>query len=190
MHPPKIARKCRFPSDENLMCNFNSGNGLTDPKSVSQDTKLILNVLEINKIWVKPFFFRPPSSSQPKNSFLARTVSFFGGFFKERYEIAQEDLLLQMRHVPNVSETSTLYSPPLLTTSFYDILKLNQKILTKKKVISKISVDSNFTFTRNFTFTSYAMHDYLYWHCSIDYCVKLKAYMYSMISNRALWKFW
>ena len=114
MHPPKIARKCRFPSDENLMCNFNSGNGLTDPKSVSQDTKLILNVFEINKIWVKPFFFRPPSSSQPKNSFLARTVSFFGRFFKERYEIAQEDLLLQMRHVPNVSETSTLYSPPLM----------------------------------------------------------------------------
>ena len=116
MHPPKIAPKCRFPGDKNLMCNFNSGNGLSDPKSVSQDMKLILKVFEINKIWVKPFFFRPPSSLQPRNSFLVRTVSFFGGFFKERYQIAQEDPLLQTRHVPtcNVSETSPLYSPPLL----------------------------------------------------------------------------
>ena len=100
------------------MCNLNSGNRLIDPKSVSQHIKLILKVFEINKIWVKPFFFRPPSSSQPKNSFLARTVSFVGGFFKERYQIAQEDLLLQTRHVPNVSETSPLYSPPLLLVIF------------------------------------------------------------------------
>ena len=114
MHPPKIDQKCRFPSDETLMGNFNNGNGLIDPKSVSQNKKLILKVFEINKMWVKPFFFRPPSNSQPKNSFLARTVSFFGGFFRERYQIAQEDLPFEIRHVPNVSETSPLYSPPLI----------------------------------------------------------------------------
>ena len=43
--PPKIDHKCRFPSDDNLMCNFKSGDGLTDPKSVCQDIKLILKSL-------------------------------------------------------------------------------------------------------------------------------------------------
>ena len=33
-------------------------------------------------------------------------------------------------------------------------------------VISKISVDFNLTFTS-------FMHDYVHWHCSINYCVKL-----------------
>ena len=46
MHPPKIARKCRFRNDKNLMCILNSGNGLIDPKSVSQDIKLILKSLK------------------------------------------------------------------------------------------------------------------------------------------------
>ena len=58
--PPKIDQKCHFPSDKNPMCNFNSGDGLIDPKSVSQNIKLILKAFEINKIWVKPFFLRPP----------------------------------------------------------------------------------------------------------------------------------
>ena len=35
-----------------------------------------------------------------------------------------------------------------------------------KKVISKISVDSNFMLTS-------LVQDYVHWHCSIDYCVKL-----------------
>ena len=49
----------------------------------------------------------------------------------------------------------------ILTASFYD---MNQKIQTIK-VISKISVDLNFLCLQ-------LMHDYVYWHCSIDYCVK------------------
>ena len=48
--PPKIDQKCRFPTDKTLMFNFNSGNGLIDPTSVSQDIKLILKVVEINRI--------------------------------------------------------------------------------------------------------------------------------------------
>ena len=46
----------------------------------------------------------------------------------------------------------------IITTSFYDI---TLKILTRKGY-SKNVVDSNFMFT------SYTMHDYVYWHCSID----------------------
>ena len=114
MHPPEIDQKCCFPSDKKRTCSFNRGNGLINPKYVSQDIKLILKVFDINKIWAKSFFLRPPSSSQPENSFLARTVSFFDGFLKERYQIAQEDLPLQIRHVPNVFETSPLYNPPLI----------------------------------------------------------------------------
>ena len=62
----------------------------------------------------KTIFLQTPLQLAAPKYFLARTVSFFGGFFKERYKIAQEDLPLQIRHVPNVSETSPLYSPPLI----------------------------------------------------------------------------
>ena len=126
---PIIDQKCHFPSDKQLMCNFNSGNGLIDPKSVSKDIKLIFKVFEINTIGVNHFSSDPsPPSLQPKISFLARsphTVSFFGGFLNERYQIAREDLPLQIhdvRHVPvpNVSETSPLYSPPLVSFLLWD----------------------------------------------------------------------
>ena len=42
------------------MCYFNSGKGLIDLKFMSLDVKLILQAFEISKIWVKPFFLRPP----------------------------------------------------------------------------------------------------------------------------------
>ena len=41
---------------------------------------------------------------------------------------------------------------------------MNQKILTKK-VISKTSVDSILRLQ--------VMHDYVHWHISVDYCIKL-----------------
>ena len=117
--PPKIAWKCRFPSDKNSIGIFDSGNGLIDPKSVSQDIKLILKVFEINTIWVKPFFFRPPSSSQPKNSFLART-HFFADFLKKgvkllrkTYCFKQDMNLMFLKHEPCI-----MYSPPLLLCVF------------------------------------------------------------------------
>ena len=97
---PAPSKKAVFPSDKNLMCNFNSGNGLIDPKSVFQDIKLILKVFKINKIWVKSFFSRPPSSSQPKNSFLACTVSFLGGFSKRKVSNCSGRPTLQVRQVP------------------------------------------------------------------------------------------
>ena len=94
-------QKSRFPSDKNLMCNFNIGNGLTDPKSVFQDIKLILKVFKINKIWVKPFFSRPPHPVRsPKIVFRPALSHFWVDFLKERYQIAQEDLPLQVRQVP------------------------------------------------------------------------------------------
>ena len=37
----------------------------------------------------------------------------------------------------------------------------------EEKVISKISVYSNFPCS--------SLHDYVHWHCSIDYCVKINS---------------
>ena len=59
--PPKIDQKYHFPSNRNPLCYFSSGKGLIDLKFVSLDIKLILKAFEISKIWVKPFFLRPPS---------------------------------------------------------------------------------------------------------------------------------
>ena len=80
MHPPKIVQKDRFSNNKNLNCNFNSGNGFIDPRSISQDIKLVLKGFELIIIWGKPFFLRSPFSPQSQNSFLARTVSFFDWF--------------------------------------------------------------------------------------------------------------
>ena len=106
MHPPKINQKDCFSNNKNLKCNFYSGNGFIDPRSISQDIKLVLKGFELIIIWGKPFFLRPPFSPPPRNSFWARTVSFF-----DRFQNTQEDILLQIRHVPNVFETSPFLSP-------------------------------------------------------------------------------
>ena len=52
----------------------------------------------------------------------------------------------------------------MLTMSFYDI---NQKILTKKDNFQ------TFSWFQFYVDKSQVMHDYVHWHCSIDYCVKL-----------------
>ena len=111
MHPPKIDQKDCFSNNKNLNFNFNSGNGFIDPRSASQDIKLVLKGYKLIIIWGKPLFLRPNSSSPPRNRILARTVSFFDRFLQERYQITQEDILLQIRHVPNVFETSPFLSP-------------------------------------------------------------------------------
>ena len=41
MHPLK-STKDRFSNNKNLNFNFNSGNGFIDPRSTSQDIKLVL----------------------------------------------------------------------------------------------------------------------------------------------------
>ena len=80
MHPPKIDQKDRFLNNRNLNCSFYNGNGFIDLRSIYQDIKLVLKGFELIIIWGKPFFLRPPFSPPPRNSFLARTVSFFDRF--------------------------------------------------------------------------------------------------------------
>ena len=60
MHLPKIDQKDRFSNNKNLNCNFYSGNGFIDQRSIYQDIKLVLKGFELIIIWGKPFFLRPP----------------------------------------------------------------------------------------------------------------------------------
>ena len=53
----------------------------------------------------------------------------------------------------------------VILTAFYG---MNQKLWTKKVYLYfQISVDFNIRLRLK------VMHDYVHWHCSIDYCVKL-----------------
>ena len=60
MHSPKIDQKDRFSNNKSLNCNFNSGNGFIDPKSIFKDIKMVLKSFELITIWGKPFFLWPP----------------------------------------------------------------------------------------------------------------------------------
>ena len=79
-----------------------------------QDIKLVLKGFELLIIWGKPFCLQPPLAPPPHPEivvlfcfvFLLALSHFLTNFFKEMYQITQEDILLQIRHVPNVFETS------------------------------------------------------------------------------------
>ena len=90
MHPLKIDQKRRFPSDNKLMCNSKRWNVLIDPKSVSPDIKLILKVFEINKIWVKPYFFRPHPARGIEIVFWPALSHFLAKFLKKGIKLLRK----------------------------------------------------------------------------------------------------
>ena len=90
-----------------------------------QDIKLVLKGFELLIIWGKPFCLQPPLGPPHPEivvlfCFVLRALShFLTNFFKEMYQITQEDILLQIRHVPNVFETSPFLK---VTVLFFKIL--------------------------------------------------------------------
>ena len=60
MHPPKIDQKDCFSYNENLNCNFYSGNGFIDPRSIYQDLKLVIERLWTDYNLRKTIFLKTP----------------------------------------------------------------------------------------------------------------------------------
>ena len=83
MHPPKINQKDRFSNNKNLNCNFYSGNGFIDPRSISQDIKLVLKGFELIIIWGKPFFLSSPLAPHPEIVFWPALSHFLSDLFKK-----------------------------------------------------------------------------------------------------------
>ena len=90
MHPPKIDQKDRFSNNKNLNFNFDSGNGLIDPRSISQDIKLVLKGFELIIIWGKPFFIRPPFRPHPEIVFWPALSHFLTDFFKKGVKLLRK----------------------------------------------------------------------------------------------------
>ena len=79
-----------------LNCDFNGGNGLTDPKSISKNIKMISVADDTIKICRKALFM-PPLTPHLEIVFWPALPHFSTDFIKKRCQIVQEIILHQIQ---------------------------------------------------------------------------------------------
>ena len=121
----KIDQKDCFSNNRNLNFNFDSENTcrFIDPRSIPGHKIGLERLWTVNNLR-KTILLTTPFSPHPQIvvlfCFVLLALShFLTNFFKEMYQITQEDILLQIRHVPNVFETSPFLK---CTVLFFKIL--------------------------------------------------------------------